>query len=130
MKQIKVVGVRFRSILRRKPKREVNGLPEYWNDNTASEFQTEHMYMFYGNPEDITLKVDKNRYTLLHDFFVDRYIFKAHIDDHWDEVTVKCVPNAMVSWAMQCSDYVEVLKPQEVRESIRKRCEELYKRYS
>lgn len=115
---------------RRKPKREVNGLPENWNYNTATKFQTEHLYMFYGIPEEIHLKLDRNRYTLLHDFFGGYYNFKSHIDEQWDEVTVKCVPSAMVSWAMQCSDYVEVLKPREVRESIRIRCEELCRRYS
>lgn len=75
--------------------------------------------MFYGNPEEINLKIDRKRYTLLHDFFGEQYYFKSHIDDRWDEVVVRCVPSAMVSWAMQCSDYVEVLRPQEVRETIR-----------
>lgn len=31
---------------KRKPKREVKGLPEVWNNESASEFQAEHMYMF------------------------------------------------------------------------------------
>ena len=115
---------------KRRPKKEVKGLPENWNDNIASQFQTEHMYMFYGTPEVIALKLDRNRYTLLHDFFGDHYTFKRHIDKQWDEVVVKCVPKAMISWVMQCSDYVEVLEPQEIRECIREKCEELCKRYS
>ena len=114
---------------RRKPKRDIKGLPENWNNNTASEFQTEHLYMYYGNAEEIHLKIDRNRYTLLHDFFGDSYMFKSHINEQWDEVVVKCVPDAMVSWAMQCSEFVEVITPREVRENIRIRCEELCKRY-
>ena len=46
-----------------------------------------------------------------------------------DSVDVKCVPNAMESFAMQCSDYIEVLEPAEIKENIQKRCLELVKRY-
>lgn len=114
---------------KRKPKREVKGLPIEWNDRSASEFQAEHMYMFYGEPCMIKLKLDRERYTLLHDYFGDRYIFRKHIDERWDEVEVKCVPKAMESWAMQCSDYVEVLSPIELRQSISERCKKLLERY-
>lgn len=113
----------------RKPKRMVKGLPLDWNDDSASAFQTEHLYMFYGEPCRIRIKIDKNRYTLLHDFFGDRYKFINHVDDNWDEVEVKCVPKAMEAWAMQCSDYVEVLSPQELRDSIFEKCRMLLERY-
>lgn len=114
---------------RRKPKHEVKGLPTQWNDNSASEFQAEHMYMFYGEPCRIKLKLDRERYTLLHDYFGERYTFRRHIDERWDEVEVKCVPKAMESWAMQCSDYVEVLSPEELRNCIFDKCKSLLDRY-
>lgn len=114
---------------RRKPKRQVNGIPLEWNDDTASNFQTEHLYMFYGEPRRIRLKVDKDRYTLLHDYFGNRYKFIAHIDERWDEVEVKCVPKAMESWALQCADFVEVLSPMELRKDIYKKCQMLLNRY-
>lgn len=116
---------------KRKPKRDLEeaGLPLDWNDRTAFEFQTQHMYMFYGEPVRITLKIDRDRYTLLHDFFGDLYTFKRHIDDKWDEVWVECVPQAMEAWAMQCSDYVEVLRPAKLRKSICERCRKLAERY-
>ena len=85
--------------------------------------------MFYGTPRGIRLKLDRNRYTLLHDYFGDQYSFKRHLDDKWDEVEVKCVPKAMESWAMQCADYVEVLCPEELRKSISDRCRMLLERY-
>lgn len=115
---------------RRKPKNQVNGLPVEWNDNAASEFQTEHMYMFYGEPCIIKLKLKRERYTLLHDYFGDRYTFRKHLDEEWDEVEVKCVPKAMESWAMQCSEYVEVLSPIELRRNISERCKALLERYT
>lgn len=114
---------------KRKPKRQIKGLPIEWNDNSASEFQTEHMYMFYGEPCNIKLKLNREKYTLLHDYFGDRYIFRKHLDEKWDEVEVMCVPKAMESWAMQCAEYVEVLSPMELRRSISERCKVLLERY-
>lgn len=114
---------------KRRPKSEIKGLPIDWNSKEASRFQTEHLYMYYGKPEGISLKIDKDRYTLLHDYFGDRYQFVEHIDDTWDCVEVKCVPDAMTSWAMQCSDFVEVLQPESLRQKIQEKCKSLAERY-
>lgn len=113
----------------RKPKHMIKGLPLEWNDSVASEFQAQHLYMFYGEPCRIRLKLDRERYTLLHDYFGNHYTFRRHIDEHWDEVEVSCVPKAMEVWAMQCSDYVEVLSPMELREDIAEKCREVWERY-
>lgn len=114
---------------RRRPKSEIKGLPMEWNSKEASKFQTEHLYMYYGKPESISLKIDKDRYTLLHDYFGDRYQFVEHIDDRWDCIEVECVPDAMISWAMQCSDFVEVLQPDSLRQRILGKCKSLAERY-
>ena len=114
---------------KRRSKSEIKGLPMNWNSKEASRFQTEHLYMYYGNPESISLKIDKDRYTLLHDYFGEGYQFVEHIDDIWDCVEVKCVPEAMISWAMQCSDFVEVLQPESLRQKIQEKCQELAERY-
>lgn len=114
---------------KRRPKSEIKGLPMEWNSKEASKFQTEHLYMYYGKPESISLKIDKDRYTLLHDYFGDRYQFVEHIDDTWDCIEVECVPDAMISWAMQCSDFVEVLQPESLRQRILEKCKSLAERY-
>lgn len=114
---------------KRRPKRDIAGLPMNWNSKEASEFQSEHLYMYYGEPEQITLKLDRQRYTLLHDYFGEHYQFRQQIDGRWDEVVVKCVPDSMISWAMQCSDYVEVMKPKGLREKIWMKCRGLVERY-
>lgn len=114
---------------KRKAKSKIQGLPLDWNSKAASQFQTEHLYMYYGNPERIILKFHRERYTLLHDYFGDRYLFMKHIDDIWDQVEVKCVPDAMISWAMQCSDFVEVLEPESLRKKILEKCTALTERY-
>lgn len=114
---------------KRRPKSEIKGLPMEWNSKEASKFQTEHLYMYYGKPESISLKIDKDRYTLLHDYFGDRYQFVEHIDDTWDCIEVECVPDAMISWAMQCSDFVEVLQPELLCQRILGKCKSLAERY-
>jgi hypothetical protein len=115
---------------KRRPKSEIKGLPMDWNSKEAGRFQTEHLYMYYGTPENILLKLDQDRYTLLHDYFGDQYQFIRHIDDRWDCVQVKCVPEAMISWAMQCSDFVEVLQPEELRQKVVEKCKRLVERYN
>ena len=114
---------------KRRPKSEIKGLPVDWNSKEASKFQTEHLYMYYGKPESISLKINKDRYTLLHDYFGESYRFVENIDDTWDCIKVKCVPEAMISWAMQCSDFVEVLRPESLRRKIQEKCKELVERY-
>jgi len=114
---------------KRRSKRDIIGLPLNWNCNEASKFQSEHLYMSYGEPEQITLKLDRQRYTLLHDYFGEHYQYKKHLDEKWDEVVVKCVPDAMISWALQCSDYVEVMKPEKLRERIFQKSMHLVERY-
>ena len=113
----------------RKQKRNIQGLPKEWEDRSAAAFQSEHLYMFYGEPCEIRLKIDRERYTLLHDYFGEHYTFIKHIDEIWDEVKVTCVPKAMEAWAMQCSAYVEVLSPENVRANIANTCEQLLERY-
>lgn len=110
-------------------KNEIEGLPQKWDGAEASKFLAQHLYMFYGNPENITIKIDRERYTLLHDYFGNNYEFKEHLDETWDRVRVQCVPEAMVVWAMQCSDYVEVLAPEPLRKKIQEKCKKLVERY-
>lgn len=127
--KVSVMNNKTRMSERRRPKREIKGLPVQWDDNEASKFQAEHMNMFYGEPCEITLKIDRERYTLLHDYFGDRYTFQRHLDEKWDAVCVKCVPEAMVSFAMQCSDVIEVIEPKEVREKVIAKGKKLLERY-
>lgn len=113
----------------RKAKRDVKGLPMEWNAESAYKFQSEHLYMFYGETKKITIKIDRERYTLLHDFFGEHFQFIKHIDERWDEIVVESVPKAMESWAMQCSDFVEILEPIDLRRQVQMKCEALMARY-
>ena len=60
------------------------------------------------------------------DYFGDKFKFKRKVDDNYDIIEVTCSPNAVVHFAMQYSEYVEVIDPLDVRnmviESIKKMC--------
>jgi len=117
----------FKEIVRRKPVRDIKGLSEPWD---ASAFMSAHLNMFYDEPQTIRLKIRNDRYTILHDWFGERYEFKKKIDAEHDEVTVVCSPEAMVYWAMQYGDFIEVIGPSNVREKVKKKCKDLGDKYS
>lgn len=57
------------------------------------------------------------------------YQFVEHIDDIWDCIEVKCVSDTMISWAIQSSDFVEVLNSEPLRHKIKEKCKNLDERY-
>lgn len=105
---------------------QVKGMLEYWDPD---DFFIKHMNMFYDSPSTIRLKVQNDRYTLIHDCFGERYTFKRKIDQTCDEIEVVCSPNAIVHWVMQNLDAVEVLRPKYVRDEVKENIEEAMKRY-
>ena len=111
------------------PKREVENLPIEWDDN----FQLEHLNMSFDKPVDITLKIttlnDRKGadYMFLHDWFGDNF---RVVTDEKDIVTVRCSPYAMTHWALQYSDRVEVLEPQELRNEIVEKVKVLSEKYN
>ncbi len=113
---------------KRKAISEIKGLPgvEKWK---PSEYMSQHMYAFFDKPKTIKLKIDRNRYTMLHDYFGEYYSFIRHLDDEYDLVTVTCSPNAMAIWAVQMGDFVEVLDD-DVRKLVAEKVYTLIGRYS
>ncbi|MCC3865675.1 WYL domain-containing protein [Terrisporobacter petrolearius] len=101
--------------IRRKSIRNVRGISEVWN---PEDFMIKHMNMFYDDPMTIGLKVKNHKYTIIHDWFGDQYTFKKKIDENYDEIEVVCSPNAVVHWAMQYCNYVEVISPIFVRDDV------------
>ncbi len=95
-----------------------------------TEYIEKHLNMNYDRPVTITLKIKENGYTALHDCFGDRFLYKKSIDAEYDEVEVVCSEHAMIDWAMQFCDRVEVIRPQSVRKKIKEKTEMLYGKYS
>ena len=78
----------------------------------------EHIYMFSGVSERVTIRIDKFLVNDVIDWFGKDVSF---YDETEDEVTASVVVNlkAMRYWAMQYANHVEVLRPAELREQIK-----------
>ena len=121
------------------PKKDVENLPSEWTE----DFQLKHLNMSYDKPIWITLKIkspkqedDPTRriradYTFLHDWFGDRfkYVETEKTAPYDDIVKVECSPFAMAHWALQYSDRVEVVAPEEVRSDVIEKIRNLNVRY-
>ena len=103
---------------------------DFWN---PERYMAEHIYMAYGKPRDIRIKIDnrdKKCFTFLRDWFGEHYEVLASRDgsDGYITVTVKADPKMIVHWAMQYAGLVEVLDD-EVRELIREELKMLGEKY-
>ena len=106
-------------------KESVENLPKQWSE----DFHLSHLNMAFDEPVKIRLKITRVRekadYTFLHDWFGDTFRFVGKSDI----VEVKCSPFAMVNWALQYSDRVEVLEPESIRRQVAEKARRLYEKY-
>lgn len=112
----------------RTPKGKVENLPLEWSE----DFQLKHLNMSFDKPKWITLRIKSVKktddptervrpdYTFLHDWFGNnfRYIRSEQEAPYDDIVKIECSPYAMVNWALQYSDRVEVIEPEDVRNTV------------
>lgn len=127
MTDIQVMGERALN------KGRIQGLPSRWTE----EFQLSHLNMAYDKPVSVLLRVIHGEkggpvsYTFLHDWFGDtfRFVGREEGPPPADLVRVDCSPFAMVNWALQYSDRVEVLKPASVREEVIQKIWALERKY-
>lgn len=121
-------------------KQEVENLPPRWSE----DFQFSHLNMSFDKPIPIKLKIKSPKddspkherlrpdYTFMHDSFGDhfRYICHEAVPPYDDIVEVVCSPYAMVNWALQYSDRVEVIAPESVREAVKAKIKNLVSKYT
>ncbi len=98
-----------------------------------NEFKTQHLSMSYDDSAVVTMRITKKvgdeiNYTFIHDSFGDDYRFKRS-DNDGDIIEVRCSRFGIINWALQYSDAVEVLSPENVRDEIKARIEMLRKKY-
>ena len=105
-----------------RPKQEIKGMTNTWN---GQEYMEQHLNMFYDDPVKVTLKVPNDHYTMMVDWFGNSFVKWRAIDEKYDMVFVACSEQAMINWAMQYSDVVEVLGPSDVQDAIEKRCRDV-----
>ena len=105
-----------------RPKQEIKEMTNTWN---GQEYMEQHLNMFYDDPVKVTLKVPNDHYTMMVDWFGNSFVKWRAIDEKYDMVFVTCSEQAMINWAMQYSDVVEVLGPPDVQDAIEKRCRDV-----
>ena len=105
-----------------RPKQEIKGMTNTWN---GQEYMEQHLNMFYDDPVKVTLKVPNDHYTMMVDWFGNSFVKWRAIDEKYDMVLVTCSEAAMINWAMQYSDVVEVLGPPSVQNAIEARCKDV-----
>ena len=95
---------------------------------TLSEYFTQHFYMFSGRIISIRLRTEERMMDALVDWFGKEFkILKRENGEM--EVLVRCNEMAMKYWALQYGEYVEVLAPNSLRESVAKIVKEMYEVY-
>lgn len=105
-----------------RPKREIKGMLDTWN---GQEYMEKHLHMSYDAPTNVRLKVSNEYYTMMVDWFGNNFVKRREFDEKYDVVTVTCSEQAMINWAMQYSDVVEVLGPPSVQNAIEARCKDV-----
>jgi len=109
-----------------KLQRKVKGLEHGLN---LPKHMAEHIYMFSGESERITLRTAKGMAGELIDWFGSGISFQDEDDDN---VLAYVTANlqAMQFWALQYAPYVTVLAPQKLVDMVNGKLEEATKRYA
>lgn len=84
---------------------------------TLPEYFTQHFYMFSGQSRPVRLRTDEGMMDALVDWFGKGFrILKQEKGEI--EVLLTCNETAMKYWALQYGNYVEILEPKSLRESV------------
>jgi len=89
----------------------------------------EHLYMFSGKPTRVRFKVGRAALNHVFDWFGQGALVKE-IGEESAEVSVNVNEQAMRYWALQFNEYVEILEPASLRESLKAEGKALAKKYS
>ena len=118
--RIKDIRIVYR---KRKPLAEVAG-----DDFDLGKYMREHVYMFSGKVERVTIKIMTKNIGYYEDWFGSKY----YILDSNDEYTVLACDtnvNAVYYWALQYGNIAKVLEPVELRKRIIRGLKDILKGY-
>ncbi|ORU00168.1 hypothetical protein D081_1262 [Anaerovibrio sp. JC8] len=88
----------------------------------------EHIYMFSGETVPVWIKTQPNRMGDLVDWFGKDFTIEEEKEDYI-VIRVKCNESAIRYWALQYGPNVEVLRPKELRDQLRKDVENMWQKY-
>ncbi|MCR5104878.1 MAG: WYL domain-containing protein [Eubacterium sp.] len=104
-------------------------VPELKNGLNLPKHMAEHFYMFSGESVTVTLRTTEDMMSELVDWFGKNFSIIENKDGNIT-VRVSCNKEAMRFWALQYGPYVEVLAPEELRESIKEDIDAMKEKYS
>ena len=107
----------------------IRNVPGYESGINYKELSSAMPYMYTDRPEYIDFIADIGIIDQIIDWFGSD-IRIAKIDDESKvRISVKASPNAMVHWAMQYIDYVEIISPEPLRTRVKAALENGLKKY-
>lgn len=106
----------------------IKTLKKYSNGFDLANYMKEHIYMFSGDSQVITIRIRKKNIS----DFIDWYGRDYRVIDEEDEIVtirLEANENAVFYWALQYGGIAEVVKPVELRERIRKALVDMMEKY-
>lgn len=108
----------------------IRDVPGYEGGINYKELSSAMPYMYTDQPEHIDFIADMGIIDQIIDWFgSDIRIGKAD-EESKVKVSVKASPNAMVHWAMQYIDHVEIISPEPLRTRVKEALENGLKKYN
>ncbi|MEY8523895.1 WYL domain-containing protein [Lachnospiraceae bacterium 38-10] len=129
MSEIRVLTDDKGEHVKRTPMAKLEGVREMGGTWNPVKYMSEHLYMGYDKPKHIRIKIPKDQYTVLHDWFGDHYRkLRVPCEEGFDYVDIVTSPAMIVHWAMQYAGIVEIMD-EEIREKIRGEIGRLQEKY-
>lgn len=94
-----------------------------------SKYMSEHVYMFSDNVDRVKFRVKKCIMGELVDWFGLNFTVRSETEDE-AVIQVHSSEQAMIFWAMQYGEFVEVLEPENIRERIKENIRAMAEKYN
>lgn len=107
----------------------IRNVPGYENGINYNELSSAMPYMYTDRPEQIDFIADVGIIDQIIDWFGNDIRIKKVEEESKVGVGVKASPNAMVHWAMQYINCVEIVSPESLRARVKKALENGLKKY-
>lgn len=129
MSEISVLTDHKGEPVKRTPMAKLEDVKETGGTWDPMKYMSEHLYMGYDKPRHVRVKIPRDQYTVLHDWFGDHYRkLRVPCEEGFDYVDIVTSPAMIVHWAMQYAGVVEIMD-EEIREKIRGEIGRLQEKY-